>query len=97
MFHAYYYTMNTQCVSHILLLLYQRYINITHVMFLVWFSAQMKASGSSTLLKGPQNIIVDTGNPWDRELILESKLCAGWSPLGHCGLPTGEYIWMELT
>ena len=33
----------------------------------------MKAGGSVTLLKGPQNIIVDTGSPWDRELLLSGN------------------------
>ncbi|XP_053404173.1 metallo-beta-lactamase domain-containing protein 1-like isoform X1 [Mercenaria mercenaria] len=32
---------------------------------------KQKSCGSITLLKGPRNIIVDTGNPWDKELILE--------------------------
>lgn len=32
---------------------------------------QQKACGSITLVKGPRNIIVDTGNPWDKDLILE--------------------------
>ncbi|KAL3846788.1 hypothetical protein ACJMK2_017746 [Sinanodonta woodiana] len=32
---------------------------------------QQKACGTITLVKGPHNIIVDTGNPWDRDLILE--------------------------
>lgn len=30
-----------------------------------------KACGTITLLKGPKNIIVDTGNPWDKDLILQ--------------------------
>ncbi|XP_053404174.1 metallo-beta-lactamase domain-containing protein 1-like isoform X2 [Mercenaria mercenaria] len=33
---------------------------------------KQKSCGSITLLKGPRNIIVDTGNPWDKELILEA-------------------------
>ncbi|XP_069104935.1 metallo-beta-lactamase domain-containing protein 1-like isoform X2 [Argopecten irradians] len=30
-----------------------------------------KACGTITLLKGAKNIIVDTGNPWDKDLILK--------------------------
>lgn len=30
-----------------------------------------KACGSITLLKGPHNVLVDTGNPWDKDLILD--------------------------
>ncbi|CAG2242172.1 unnamed protein product [Mytilus edulis] len=33
----------------------------------------MKAAGTITLLKGPQNIMVDTGNPWDKQLILDGE------------------------
>ncbi|KAK7090572.1 metallo-beta-lactamase domain-containing protein 1-like isoform X1 [Littorina saxatilis] len=36
-----------------------------------------KAGGSVTLLKGPQNIVVDTGSPWDRELLLNALLGQG--------------------
>lgn len=32
---------------------------------------QMKTSGSITLIKGLHNIIVDTGNPWDKDLLLQ--------------------------
>lgn len=32
---------------------------------------QQKACGTCTLVKGPHNIIVDTGNPWDKDTILE--------------------------
>ncbi|PVD18606.1 hypothetical protein C0Q70_21156 [Pomacea canaliculata] len=30
----------------------------------------LEAGGSITLLKGPKNIIVDTGSPWDKDLLL---------------------------
>ena len=30
-----------------------------------------RACGTITLVKGPKNIIVDTGNPWDRDIIIE--------------------------
>ncbi|XP_060557950.1 metallo-beta-lactamase domain-containing protein 1-like isoform X2 [Ruditapes philippinarum] len=33
---------------------------------------KQRSCGSITLLKGPRNVIVDTGNPWDKELILEA-------------------------
>ncbi|KAK7090571.1 metallo-beta-lactamase domain-containing protein 1-like isoform X2 [Littorina saxatilis] len=39
-----------------------------------------KAGGSVTLLKGPQNIVVDTGSPWDRELLLNGLKANGLSP-----------------
>lgn len=32
---------------------------------------QQRSCGSITLVKGPRNVIVDTGNPWDRDLIIE--------------------------
>jgi len=31
----------------------------------------MKAGGTITLLKGPSNIMVDTGSPWDKDVILK--------------------------
>ena len=31
-----------------------------------------RATGSSTLFRGPLNVVVDTGSPWDRDQILES-------------------------
>ncbi|XP_076435410.1 metallo-beta-lactamase domain-containing protein 1-like isoform X2 [Babylonia areolata] len=40
----------------------------------------MQSGGSITLLKGPQNIIVDTGSPWDRDLLLGALLGAGLQP-----------------
>ena len=38
------------------------------------FTGQQKACGSITLLKGPHNVIVDTGNPWDKDLILQGRV-----------------------
>ena len=32
-----------------------------------------KACGTISLVKGPHNVIVDTGNPWDKKLIREGK------------------------
>ncbi|XP_052105790.1 metallo-beta-lactamase domain-containing protein 1-like [Mytilus californianus] len=40
----------------------------------------MKAAGTITLLKGPQNIMVDTGNPWDKQLILDGLEKHGLKP-----------------
>lgn len=37
-------------------------------------SGQQKACGTITLLKGSSNVIVDTGNPWDKDLILEGNI-----------------------
>ena len=39
-----------------------------------WFFSNlgaMKAGGTITLLKGPSNIMVDTGSPWDKDVILK--------------------------
>ena len=33
---------------------------------------QYRADGTITLIKGPTNIIVDTGGPWDKEAILKT-------------------------
>lgn len=41
---------------------------------------QQKACGSITLLKGPHNTIVDTGNPWDKDLILQGLEKHGLTP-----------------
>ncbi|KAL3846789.1 hypothetical protein ACJMK2_017746 [Sinanodonta woodiana] len=41
---------------------------------------QQKACGTITLVKGPHNIIVDTGNPWDRDLILEGLASLDLTP-----------------
>ena len=43
-------------------------------MFNAVFAGLMKAAGTITLLKGPQNIMVDTGNPWDKQLILDGNI-----------------------
>ncbi|XP_076435406.1 metallo-beta-lactamase domain-containing protein 1-like isoform X1 [Babylonia areolata] len=40
----------------------------------------MQSGGSITLLKGPQNIIVDTGSPWDRDLLLGGLKSNGVDP-----------------
>lgn len=42
--------------------------------------AQMQADGTITLVKGPKNIIVDTGGPWDREKIIDALAAEGLSP-----------------
>lgn len=34
---------------------------------------QQKACGTVSLVKGPLKIIVDTGNPWDKDLIIQGK------------------------
>ncbi|KAL4220380.1 hypothetical protein ACF0H5_020784 [Mactra antiquata] len=39
-----------------------------------------KACGSITLLKGARNVIVDTGNPWDKDLIIEELQRSGLTP-----------------
>lgn len=39
-----------------------------------------KACGSITLLKGAHNVIVDTGNPWDKDLILQELKKNGLAP-----------------
>ncbi|KAH3898297.1 metallo-beta-lactamase domain-containing protein 1-like [Dreissena polymorpha] len=41
---------------------------------------QQKACGTITLIKGPKNTIVDTGNPWDKQLILDGLQKNGLSP-----------------
>ncbi|KAI8770667.1 metallo-beta-lactamase domain-containing protein 1 isoform X1 [Biomphalaria glabrata] len=41
----------------------------------------IRSCGSITLLKGPRyNIIVDTGNPWDRDLLLQALQREGLTP-----------------
>lgn len=39
--------------------------------------SQMHADGTVTLIKGPKNIIVDTGGPWDREKIIDALAAEG--------------------
>ncbi|KAK7486924.1 hypothetical protein BaRGS_00021895 [Batillaria attramentaria] len=39
-----------------------------------------EAGGSITLLKGPKNIIVDTGSPWDRDVLLSGLKKHGVAP-----------------
>uniref|UniRef100_UPI00398EB698 metallo-beta-lactamase domain-containing protein 1-like isoform X2 n=1 Tax=Pristiophorus japonicus TaxID=55135 RepID=UPI00398EB698 len=39
-----------------------------------------RADGSITLVKGPRVVMVDTGNPWDREVILQSLARHGLEP-----------------
>lgn len=34
-------------------------------------AGQQRSCGTITLLKGPTNVIVDTGNPWDKEVIID--------------------------
>lgn len=38
---------------------------------MTFFIGQRKISGSITLIKGRQNILVDTGSPWDKDLLLQ--------------------------
>lgn len=44
-------------------------------LFKILFSGLLEAGGSITLLKGPKNIVVDTGSPWDKDLLLSGMLC----------------------
>lgn len=39
-----------------------------------------RACGSISLIKGPKNVVVDTGNPWDRDHILDGLKKNGLSP-----------------
>ena len=39
-----------------------------------------RAAGTITLVKGSQNVIVDTGNPWDKQLILDGLNQHGLKP-----------------
>lgn len=39
--------------------------------------SEVQADGNITLVKGPKNIIVDTGGPWDREMILGALAAEG--------------------
>ncbi|XP_030043336.1 metallo-beta-lactamase domain-containing protein 1 [Microcaecilia unicolor] len=41
----------------------------------------MRADGSITLIKGPHVIMVDTGSPWDQELILQQLRSHGFQPV----------------
>lgn len=41
---------------------------------------QQRADGTITLIKGPKNIIVDTGGPWDRQYILDALGAEGLRP-----------------
>lgn len=34
----------------------------------------LKAAGTVTLVKGPQNIMVNTGSPWDKQLIIDGNV-----------------------
>lgn len=40
----------------------------------------VRAGGTITLLKGPHNILIDTGSPWDRDLLLNGLKANGLSP-----------------
>lgn len=42
--------------------------------------AQMRADGTVSLIKGPKNIIVDTGGPQDRQHILDALNAEGLGP-----------------
>lgn len=39
--------------------------------------SQQRADGTITLIKGPMNIVVDTGGPWDRQNILDALAAEG--------------------
>lgn len=40
--------------------------------YAIWVGpTQQRADGTITLIKGPKNIIVDTGGPWDKQVILD--------------------------
>nr|XP_033779807.1 metallo-beta-lactamase domain-containing protein 1 [Geotrypetes seraphini] len=41
----------------------------------------IRADGSITLIKGPHIIMVDTGSPWDQELILQQLASHGLQPV----------------
>ncbi|KAJ8310280.1 hypothetical protein KUTeg_012145 [Tegillarca granosa] len=51
--------------------------------------SDLKACGSITLLKGPHNVLVDTGNPWDKDLILDG--------LQSMNLDTGDIHYVVCT
>ncbi|GAB6028667.1 Metallo-beta-lactamase domain-containing protein 1 [Chamberlinius hualienensis] len=37
-----------------------------------WENGTMKANGSSTIIKGPVNVIVDTLSPWDKDTLIKA-------------------------
>jgi glyoxylase-like metal-dependent hydrolase (beta-lactamase superfamily II) len=41
---------------------------------------QLRADGSITLLKGPKNVVIDTGGPWNHGYLLESLEAEGLLP-----------------
>lgn len=41
---------------------------------------QQRADGTISLIKGPNNIIVDTGGPWDRQYIIDALGAEGLRP-----------------
>ena len=45
-----------------------------HICKLTDFFPGQKADGTITLVKGPKNIVVDTGNPWDGQHIINGKV-----------------------
>lgn len=48
-------------------------VKILKVGYAKWVGpTQQRADGTITLIKGPKNIIVDTGGPWDKKTILET-------------------------
>jgi glyoxylase-like metal-dependent hydrolase (beta-lactamase superfamily II) len=56
-------------------------VKILKVGYAKWVGpTQQRADGTITLIKGPKNIIVDTGNPWDKKAILKALKKNGISP-----------------
>lgn len=49
-----------------------------------------RADGTITLIKGPKNILVDTGGPWDRDFLLMSLKERGLEP-GDINLVVGTH------
>ncbi|XP_038159085.1 metallo-beta-lactamase domain-containing protein 1 [Cyprinodon tularosa] len=49
-----------------------------------------KADGTITLIRGPQDILVDTGGPWDRDFLLQTLKQRGMDP-GDIRLVVGTH------
>lgn len=48
-------------------------VKILKVGYAKWVGpTQQRADGTITLIKGPKNVVVDTGGPWDKNAILKS-------------------------
>ena len=55
------------------------------VIMSIYFTGCMRAGGTITLLKGPFNIIVDTGSPWDKDIIIKGiipRVIIAYSSIG---------------